>query len=64
MTAGSQPIIHPAHRDTRRSGAQRFAAFVAAATRIPRAPTNVSSRGGQLGPLREAEIGRRTGARI
>ena len=64
MTAGSQPIIHPAHRDTRRVGAQRFAAFVTAATRIPRSATNVTSRGGQLGPVREAEIGRWTGARI
>ena len=64
MSAGTNTIIHPAHRDTRRAGAQRFAAFVAAATRIPRSATNVGSRGGQLGPLREAEIGRRTGARI
>ena len=64
MSAGTHTIIHPAHRDTRRVGAQRFAAFVTAATRIPRSATNVTSRGGQLGPVREAEIGRRTGARI
>ncbi len=64
MTAGSHPIIHPAHRDTRRTGARRFAALVAAATRIPRSATNVGSHGGQLGPVHDAEVGRRTGARI
>ena len=64
MTAGSHPIIHPAHRDTRRTGSQRFAAFVAAATRIPRSATSIGSHGGQLGPVRDAEIGRRSGARI
>jgi hypothetical protein len=64
MTAGTNPITHPAHRDTRRTGAQRFASLVAAATRIPRSATTVRSPGGQLGPMREAEFGRRSGARI
>ncbi len=64
MTAGSQPIIHPAHRDTRRTSTHRFAALIAAATRIPRSATQVGSHGGQLGPIREAEFGRRSGARI
>jgi hypothetical protein len=64
MTAGTNQITHPAHRDTRRTGAQRFASLVAAATRIPRSATTVGSHGGQLGPMREAEFGRRSGARI
>ena len=64
MTAGTNPITHPAHRDTRRTGAQRFLSLVAVATRIPRSATSVGSHGGQLGPIREAEFGRRSGARI
>lgn len=62
MSAGINQIVHPAHR-TRRAGAQRFATFVAAATRIPRSATNIGTLRGQLGPVRETEIGRRTGAR-
>ena len=64
MSAGTSQIVHPAHRDMRRTGTQRFAAFVAAATRIPRSATNITSHGGQLGPNRETEFGRRSGARI
>ena len=64
MTAGTNQITHPAHRDTRRTGAQRFADLVAAATRIPRSATSVRPHGGQLGPMRETEISRNSGARI
>ena len=64
MTAGTEQITHPAHRDMPRTGAQRFVDLVTAATRIPRSATSIGSHGGQLGPIREAELGRRSGARI
>jgi hypothetical protein len=62
MTAGTHHIDHPAHRHAHRT--QRLMAMVTAATRRPRTAVRVGSHGGQLGPLRESEIGRRSGARI
>ena len=64
MTAGTRSIAHPAHRHSSRIGARRIVSMVAAATRNPRSAGNFSSHPGQLGPLRESELGRRTGARI
>lgn len=64
MTAGTHSIDHPAHRHTPRIGARRIVSMVAAATRHPRTVSSVGSHAGQLGPLRESEFGRRTGARI
>jgi len=64
MTAGSHSIDHPAHRHTHRLGAHRIAAIVAGVTRHRHTVASVSSHGGQLGQLRETELGRRIGARI
>jgi len=64
MTASSHTIRHPAHRHTRRTGAHRIASMLAAVTRHQHTDAGVSSHGGQLGSVREAELGRRTGARI
>lgn len=64
MTAGTHMIDHPAHRHARRTGAQRIAAMVASAARHSRSAVFADSHAGQLGTLRESELGRRTGARI
>lgn len=64
MTASSHSIHHPAHRHARRIGAHRIASMVAAMTRHQHPGTGVSSHNGQLGSVRETELGRRTGARI
>ncbi len=63
MTAGTNPITHPAHRDTRRTGANA-SRLVAARDPDPAFRDDRRSHGGQLGPMREAEFGRRSGARI
>ena len=63
MSAGTSPIIHPAHQ-TRRAGGQRIASMVSAVTRRGHTTSQAVSHGGQLGPMREAEFGRRSGARI
>ena len=63
MSAGTSPIIHPAHHD-RRAGSQRIVAMVAAVTRRGHSTSQTVSHAGQLGPMREAEFGRRSGARI
>ena len=64
MTAGTHQIDHPAHRHTPRAEAHRFISMVAAMTRRPQSAAGISSHAGQLGTLREAEFGRRSGARI
>lgn len=64
MTAGTHHIDHPAHRHTPRAEARRFVSMVAAMARRPQSAGGVSSHAGQLGTLRESELGRRTGARI
>jgi hypothetical protein len=64
MTAGTRSINHPAHPDTQRTGTQRIVSMVAAAARYPRSVMSIGSHGGQFGPVRESELGRRTGARI
>jgi hypothetical protein len=64
MTAGTHHIDQPAHRHTPRAEAHRFVSMVAAMTRRPHATSGVRSHAGQLGTLREAEFGRRSGARI
>ncbi len=63
MSAGTSPIIHPAHQ-TRRAGGQRIASMVAIVTRRGQTASQTVSHAGQLGPIREAEFGRRSGARI
>lgn len=63
MSAGTSQIVHPAHR-TRRVGTQRIASMVAVVTRRGNATSESWSHAGQLGPIREAEFGRRSGARI
>jgi hypothetical protein len=64
MTAGTHTIDHPARRQVRRTGVQRIAAMVASATRHSHSAAQASSHAGQLGPVRESEVGRRTGARV
>ena len=63
MSAGTNTIIHPAHR-TRRAGTERIASMVAAVTRRGQGATGTSSHAGQLGPIRETEFARHSGARI
>ena len=63
MSAGTSHIVHPAHR-TRRVGTQRIASMVAVVTRRGNATSESRFHAGQLGPIREAEFGRRSGARI
>jgi hypothetical protein len=64
MTAGTHQIDHPAHRHTPRAEAHRLASMVAAMTRRSHSTSSIGSHAGQLGTLREAEFGRRSGARI
>jgi hypothetical protein len=64
MSAGTTSVTHPAHRHAPRIGAQRIVSMVASAARRTRSDGNFSSHPGQLGPLRESELGRWTGARI
>ena len=64
MTTSSQSIHHPAHRHIRQTGAHRIASMVAAVTRHQHRDAGVSSHNGQLGSVRETELGRRIGARI
>jgi hypothetical protein len=63
MSAGTSPILHPAH-GTRRVGTQRIASIVAVVTRRGHVASASTSHAGQLGPVRETEFGRRSGARI
>jgi hypothetical protein len=64
MTAGTHSIDHPAHRHARRPGAHRIASMMTMVSRRPRAVASIGSHAGQLGPRRETELGRLTGARI
>ena len=63
MSAGTSTIVHPAHR-TRRAGTQRIASMVAVVTRRGHGSSGTISHAGQLGPIRETEFARRSGARI
>ena len=63
MSAGTNTIVHPAHR-TRRANTERIASMVAAVTRRGNAVQRNPWHSGQLGPISEAEFGRRSGARI
>lgn len=64
MTVGISPITHPVHRDTRQTRTQRIVSVAASAARLPRSVLSVGSHAGQLGPVRESDLGRHTGARI
>jgi len=63
MSAGTSPIVHPAHR-TRRAGTERIASMVAAVARRSHGASGTTSHAGQLGPIRETEFARHSGARI